>query len=35
MGEITFNKNSIEPFTVIKHKIFGVNNNPLVQFTSV
>lgn len=30
-----FNKGSIEPFTVAKHRVFGLNNNPLIEFTEV
>lgn len=34
-GEVQFSRSSLEPFTVVKHTVFGVNNNPLVEFTSV
>jgi len=33
--EVEFNKNSIEPYTHVKHHVFGVNNNAQVQFTHV
>jgi hypothetical protein len=35
MGEVGFSKSSVEPFTVVRHTVFGVNNSPLVQFTEV
>ena len=34
-GEVQFSKSSLEPFTFIKHVVFGVNTNPQVQFTYV
>jgi oligosaccharyltransferase complex subunit alpha (ribophorin I) len=32
---VQFSKSSLEPFTAVKHIVFGVNNNPQVQFTQV
>jgi oligosaccharyltransferase complex subunit alpha (ribophorin I) len=35
MTEVTFSGRQTKPFTVTRHTVFGVNNNPQVKFTSV
>lgn len=35
MADVVFSGNDIAPFTVTKHIVFGVNNNPQIKFTTV
>lgn len=35
MTEATFSGRQTKPFTVSRHTVFGVNNNPQIKFTSV
>lgn len=35
MADVTFSGSRVAPFTVERHTVFGVNNNPQVKFTKV
>ena len=35
MTEVVFKEIEAKPFSVVKHKVFGVNNLPQVKFTKV
>jgi hypothetical protein len=35
LGQVTFSEKRTSPFSVTKHIVFGVNNNPQVVFTEV
>lgn len=34
-ADVVFSGSKVAPFTVEKHTVFGVNNNPQVKFTKV
>jgi hypothetical protein len=35
IADVSFSARDVAPFSVTKHTVFGVNNNPQVKFSSV